>query len=525
MKISKVAEMRAMDKKAIEDFGIPEIILMDNAGLAFYAVLSKQSVIAGRVFVIVCGIGNNGGDGLVIARKIHSNGGRVKIIFLGDPTKFKDASKSNYEICKRIPLDMNVIMDDSDAVPAIFGECDVIIDAIFGTGLTREVEGFYAKVIQLINSSRKTIFSVDVPSGINGDTGQIMGIAVQADCTVTFGLPKIGNILFPGADLCGQLFVSHISFPPTLYESESLKIESNPNIDLPIRKVDGHKGTFGQALFIAGAENYYGAPYFAALSFLKAGGGYSRLASPKSITPFIANKGSEIVFLPMDETPSGSISYGNKSIILEISKKMQIVVIGPGLSLQDETQQLIRELVREIPVPLIIDGDGISAISDELSCIAGREAQTILTPHSGEMARISKSSVPEIKSNKIEILQRTCADLRAIIVLKGAHTLIGHPDGKVYVNLSGNSGMATAGSGDVLTGIIAAMYGLGLPISKAVSKGVFIHGLSGDLAAGDIGEDGITAQDILEYVPMAVRLDRKGLENTYRKRYKIPVIL
>jgi NAD(P)H-hydrate epimerase len=227
----------------------------------------------------------------------------------------------------------------------------------------------------------------------------------------------------------------------------------------------------------------------------------------------------------MDETSSRSISYKNKPVILDICKKMQIAVIGPGLSMQEETQQLIRELVHEIPVPLIIDGDGISAISEDISCLDGRKAETILTPHPGEMARISKSSVLEINSNRIEILQKTCTDLHTIIVLKGAHSLIGYPGGKVYVNLSGNSGMATAGSGDVLTGIIAAMYGLGLPISKAVSKGVFIHGLSGDLAADDIGEDGITAQDILEYVPLALKLDRKGVENKYHQRYKIPVVL
>ncbi|MCJ7624644.1 MAG: NAD(P)H-hydrate dehydratase [Anaerolineaceae bacterium] len=525
MKISKVLEMRAMDQSAIEEYGIREEILMENAGLAFYAVLSKKLDIKGRGFLIFCGIGNNGGDGLVIARKIHSNGGHVKIILLGDPEKFQGASKTNYEICKKISLDMRVINDNMDVISTLLSNCDVIIDAIFGTGLSRNVEGFHKQVILSINSSKKTVFSVDIPSGINGDNGLIMGVAIRANCTVAFGLPKVGNMLFPGAGLCGQLFVAHISFPPSLYEAESLKIETNPSFDLPPRKVNGHKGTFGQALFIAGAENYYGAPYFAALSFLKAGGGYSRLASPKSITPFIANKGSEIVFLPMNETSSGSISYSNKLRLLEISTKMQIVVIGPGLSLQNETQQLVRELVREIPVPLIIDGDGINAICDDLNCVLGRKAETILTPHPGEMSRIFKSSVSEIKSNRIEILQKTCSDLNAIILLKDAHTLIGYPDGKVYINLSGNSGMATAGSGDVLTGIIAAMYGLGLSISEAASKGVFIHGLSGDLAAGEIGEDGITAQDILEFVPKAVKLDRNGSEDLYRQRYDIPVIL
>jgi NAD(P)H-hydrate epimerase len=304
-----------------------------------------------------------------------------------------------------------------------------------------------------------------------------------------------------------------------MYERDSMKIEINDTQRLPARDQDGHKGDFGEVLFVAGAESYFGAPYFAALSFLKAGGGYSRLAAPRSITPFIANKGSEIVFVPQKTTGAGSICIENKDSLAALSEKMDMVVLGPGLSLDEETRQLARELAKEINKPLLIDGDGITALCEDLDIIKQRTGETILTPHLGEMSRITKMPVGHIDAGKIETIRQTAEELNAIIVLKGAHSLIGYPDEKVFINLSGNSGMATAGSGDVLTGTIAAMFGLGLPVQEAVRKGVFIHGFSGDLAAEEIGEDGITAQDILDYLPLAVKMDRQGLNKTFRDRY------
>jgi NAD(P)H-hydrate epimerase len=417
-----------------------------------------------------------------------------------------------------MPIEIKEIQG-TDSIRGDVFHSHAIVDAIFGTGLTREVGGIYSDVIELINKSGKTVFSADIPSGVAGDTGKIKGVAIKADYTVTYGLPKIGNMLYPGFEQCGKLYVTHISFPPYLYDSEDLRVEINHTARLPARDKDGHKGSFGQALFIAGGSSYFGAPYFAALSFLKAGGGYSRLAAPRSVTPFIANRGNEIVFVPQEETSSGSISLQNKDALVELSEAMDMVVLGPGLSLDEETQQLVRELTKEIKKPLLIDGDGITALCKDLQIIKKREAETILTPHPGEMSRITGKSIKEIDHNKIPILQRSSKDLNAIIVLKGAHSLVGYPDGKVFINVSGNSGMATAGSGDVLTGTIAAMYGLGLSLEDAVGKGVFIHGFSGDLASDDIGEDGITAQDILDYLPLALKLMREGLLKTFKDRY------
>ncbi len=352
------------------------------------------------------------------------------------------------------------------------------------------------------------MLSLDIPSGIDGDSGQVLGAAVQANMTVTFGLPKTGNLLYPGYAHGGKLYCSHISFPPELYNRQDIRVETNNPLALPPRKGDTHKGACGKVLFIAGSASYLGAPYFAAQSFLKSGGGLSFLATPEKVIPAIGKKGREIVFLPQKGTAEGSIALDNKKFLLDYSRQVDLVVIGPGLSLHPETQRLVRDLVPAIRKPIVIDGDGLTAVAEDLSVLKGRKAPTILTPHPGEMCRLAKTNPEDLQSKRIEILQKTGRELKSVIVLKGAHSLIGFPDGRVYINLSGNAGMATAGSGDVLTGVIAAMYGLGFSAENALRMGVFAHGLAGDLAAGSAGEDGLVAGDIMAALPGALKLLR-----------------
>jgi NAD(P)H-hydrate epimerase len=516
--------MRDLDRSAFETYDIPEELLMENAGLAVYRVLERELGIAGKTFVVCCGVGNNGGDGLVIARQLHANGASVKVSVLGDTSKFRGAAQLNLQIVSRLPVALTI----APALPALqqdMAQCDVIVDALFGTGLSRQVEGLYREVIEQINASGKPVLSVDIPSGVHGETGQVMGTAVRAQYTVTFGLPKPGNLLFPGYELGGKLYVSHISFPPAMYTAATFKLAINHPLPLPVRSKTAHKGSMGDVLFIAGAARYFGAPVLAALSFLKGGGGYSRLATPAAKVPFLAVKGSEIVFLPQRETDAGSISLANKPALLQLAAGVDMVVLGPGLSLQADTQQLVRELVRDLKTPLLLDGDGITAVCQHLDVLRQREAATILTPHLGEMARLTALRVGDIDVNKIDILQQTARDLGAFIVLKGAHSLIGSPDERVRINMSGNAGMATAGAGDVLTGTIAAMYGLGLALPDAVSMGVFVHGLAGDLAATQLGEDGMTAQDILRYLPSAVKTVREGLPPDLQERYAGAIVV
>lgn len=524
MKVGSVGQMREMDRRASESLGISEELLMENAGQAACQVLFREFGISGRRHVIFCGTGNNGGDGLVVARHILSGGGTPRVLLVGDPERFCGAAKTNLDIVRRLPIEVKRVKEISTVRSSVI-HSDGIVDALFGTGLDRAVDGLYRDVIEMINVSGKPVLSLDIPSGVNGETGEVMGAAVRADHTVTFGLPKIGNMLYPGCDLCGTLHLCRISFPPSLCDDETIRIEINGFIPLPPRERTAHKGSVGDVLFIAGADGYYGAPYFAAMSFLKAGGGYARLAAPRSMTPFLATRGSEIVFVPQAETAAGSLALQNRGALLALAGRADMVVIGPGLSLADETQELIRELAAAIEKPLLIDGDGITALAGSPEILRGRRAPTVLTPHPGEMSRIAGISVSGVEKQRIPILRKTAGDLQAWIVLKGARSLIGTPEGKIFINLSGNPGMATAGSGDVLTGTIAAMAGLGLPLEEAVRKGVFIHGLSGDLAAVDKGEDGITAQDVLNYLPYALKQDREGLDESLAERYAGPAIV
>lgn len=517
MKVTSVSEMKSLDNRAVKEYGIPELILMENAGNSVFYVIQKEFGIKDKKFLILCGSGNNGGDGMVVGRKILSNGGKVVLVLLSDEVNLKGITKKNYEILRNSGIEIRN-KPHLKNIESLIKESDIIVDGMLGTGLRGNLEGTYREVIQLVNNSDKPIVSIDIPSGVNGDTGEIMGEALKSDFTITFGLPKIGNVLYPGAECCGKLIVSHISFPPTLYEDNSLKISINELIPLKERGKDTHKGSFGKVLFISGSKKYLGAPYFSAQSFLKAGGGLSYLATPKSISSFIASKGSEIVLFPQEETGSGSISYNNKRELLNFIDNVDFVVLGPGLSLENETCKLVRELGDKIKKPLLIDGDGLTALKDHLSIVKNRKYPTILTPHPGEFGRLINKNIEEIKKNRIKIIMDSAKEYDCIIVLKGAHSLIGCPDGRIFVNITGNPGMATAGSGDVLTGTIAALFGIfqnqkeTSALEYGIRMGVLIHGYSGDLASKEIGEDGIIAGDILRHVPKAMKIYRENPE-------------
>ena len=524
MHVCTVQQMRDMDQTAIEKRGIPELILMENAGLAAYRVLSKRYGTTGRQTLICCGAGNNGGDGFVVARKILSDGGHPVVLLLGDPARYHGAARTNFDILSRLGIEIAAFTDLA-AAHALIRQADLIVDGIFGTGLSKPVGGHYAEVIDLINAAGKPVLSLDIPSGINGDSGQVMGVAVKADVTVTFGLPKVGNLLYPGCGHGGECFVTRISFPPDLTRASELQIAVNQPPPLPERNPAGHKGTFGDVLFVAGAAGYYGAPYLAAMAFLKAGGGYSRLAAPASVVPVIAARGHEIVYHPQAETASGSIAYGNKTDLEERIRRADMLVMGPGLSLDPETARLVADLTESTDIPLLLDGDALTILSETPERIARRRSPTALTPHMGEMARLTGMTIGDLQDDPIGQLQQAARRFQAMIVLKGASSLIGRPDGQIHINRSGSHGMATAGSGDVLAGTIAAMYGLGLPFEDAVCKGVFVHGLAGELAAAASGDDGLTAGQILDYLPPAVLKDRNAADDANFARYWGPRVV
>jgi hydroxyethylthiazole kinase-like uncharacterized protein yjeF len=515
MKIASIDQMRVLDKQAASRFGIPEQLLMENAGAAAAIVLQKKYDPQVNRFLIICGSGNNGGDGLVVARKLHSNLAQVEVVIFGSPAKYHGAALQNYHIVKKLKI--KVIENPGIQVfRRMITASDVLVDALFGTGLDREVGGIYRDVIQAINKSRRPVASLDIPSGVGGNTGQLMGVAIKAEITITFGLPKYGNLLYPGCQNGGRLWVTHISFPPEMYNTPSIRVETNDPVLLPPRPEDAHKGSCGKVLFISGAANYLGAPYFAASAFLRTGGGLAYLATPEQVAPFIGTQGHEIVFVPQKATQAGTIARTNLDSLLKFSEQVDMVVLGPGLSLETETQNLVRDLVVRLNKPLLIDGDGLTAVAYDPGLLKKRKAPTVLTPHPGEMARLMTGrKISEESTDRIGLLKEQAKNLASIIVLKGAHTLIGYPDGAIRINMSGNAGMATAGSGDVLTGVIAGLFGIGCDFNEAVRMGVFIHGLAGDIAAQNVGEDGLIAGDILASIAPAM----KRMRNEFRLVY------
>jgi len=508
MRVCSVDEMRNLDRAAITTYGIPGAFLMENAGEAVYfAILSElcaENDLHGRRFTVLCGGGHNGGDGFVVARKLRSSGAEVRVIILSDPSGYDEAPTLHLEMVRTMEIPI-AVKPPMEQIEESLSWSHIIVDAMLGTGLSREVGGIYREVIEKVNATPRAVVAVDIPSGVDGNTGRIQGVAVEADITVTFGLPKRGNLLYPGYELGGDLFVTHISFPPELWDDSDITLATNEPSPLPSRRPDGHKGSFGDVLFVAGADGYYGAPALSALAHLRAGGGYARLAAPRSVVPYLATIAPEVVFVPQPETPSGALSLEGFRRLLDLAGQLDFTVIGPGLSLHKETQELVRRLVAAIPGPVLVDGDGLTAVAADVDLLRKRPAgSTVLTPHPGEMARLTGLGTAEILADPIPVVERTAQDLGAFVVLKGAHSLIGAPDGRVLINGSGNSGMATAGSGDVLTGTISALFGLGLELEAAVRTGVFLHGHAGDLAAAEGGEDGITARSIAGALPAAV---------------------
>lgn len=523
VKVCSVADIRRMDELASSKFGINSLLLMEDAGSAIFSLIKEKIGVYGRNFLIIAGTGNNGGDALVSARRLHAYGGNVRVIVVGDPSKYRDPSKQNYELINSLGVKCTVVKEvkDLDVVKDWLTWCEVVVVGLIGIGLKGEVSGIYKDVINLINKyCDKMVVSVDIPSGICADTGNVRGAAVKSRYTITFGNPKFGNVLYPGYYYGGELYVSRLSYPPELYDSEDIRAELNVPTQLPERVRWGHKGTFGKFLAVSGSKYYYGAPYYVSYSFLKAGGGYSRLAAPKSIIPYIASRCSEVVYIPLDETSEGSISMNNYDYILSIieSYDIDVVALGPGTSTNSETQQLLLNLISAIEKPLIIDGDGITALAKDVDRVKNRKSPTVITPHLIEFSRLTGLGLKEILEDAPNNLRRACRELNVYIVLKGAHTLIGNPYGYLFINMSGNPGMAKAGSGDILTGTIAAMYGIGLKdFEEAVRMGVFIHGLAGDIAAEDLGEDGVTPEDILSYLPKATKLLREDIKTVIDK--------
>lgn len=511
MKIATAKEMQLIDKKAIYEYGIPGIVLMENAAIqvvkdmeARYGDLSKKRII------VVCGKGNNGGDGFAIARHLMNRGAKVSAYLLAEESLIEGDPLINLVIFKKMGGEIHDSRSfDLKGMKNSLSHTEIIVDAIFGTGLSTDVKGLHADVISLINSIGKPIVSVDIPSGISSDTGKVLGVAVRAEMTVTFALPKIGLLIYPGVEYVGELKIVDVSIPNGMKEigliqTNLMTIEEMKDV-IPDRMADSHKGSFGHVAIIAGSVGRTGAAAMASQASLKVGAGLVSLAIPSSLNPILSQKLTEVMTFPLPEEPEGFIGSRAEEQILEFLSAKDVVAIGPGISTNKETQELIRRLGGKISLPMVIDADGINAFIGHTDILKGIDVPIVITPHPGEMARLLGVSPSDVQQDRIGIARRFSTEYHLYLVLKGARTIVAEPSGAVYINPTGNPGMSTAGTGDILTGIIAGLIAQHSDVGKAVRFGVFLHGLAGDQAAKKKGEIGMIAGDLMDMIPEAIK--------------------
>jgi NAD(P)H-hydrate epimerase len=514
--VFSAAEMRALDGRAIRELGIPGPRLMDNAGSAAAALIARWlAPIRGRAVVVVCGKGNNGGDGFVVARRLRARGAAVRVFLVAGRAEVQgDAAAALGRWRGRVEEIRSE--RDLDALARALGRADAVVDALLGTGLTGAARGLVAASITRINeecASRPSraavpVFALDLPSGLSADHGGLLGPTIRATRTVTFAGLKRSLLLHPAAAAAGPVEIAPIGISPeeTRRGITTWRLEADDaRAHFPPRAADAHKGRFGHLLVVAGSLGKTGAAVLAGRAALRAGVGLCTIAAPASQQPVIAAQAPEYMTEPLPETAAGSVSGKAKERILELARRMDAVALGPGLSLDPETQELARALILEVPRPLVADADALTALAGHLDLLRRAAGPRALTPHPGEMARMLGLDIAAVQADRLEITRRVSREHGAALALKGAGTVIGGPDGHVAVNATGNPGLAKGGSGDVLTGVVGALLARGVEPAAALRAGCYVHGLAGDLAAQVLGETAMIAGDVIEHLPAALR--------------------
>ncbi|MBI3929414.1 MAG: NAD(P)H-hydrate dehydratase [Armatimonadetes bacterium] len=505
MKVVTGEQMAAIDRQAIEELGIPGVVLMESAGRAVAGYCLEQARSGGPVGIL-CGPGNNGGDGFVVARTLSNHGVPSQVFLLGRRDSLRGDALSNFRLLGHtdVPVQEVTEADLSSLEPRLPG-CRLLVDALFGTGLTREVSGYRRAAIELMNRSGIPIVAVDIPSGIDSATGGVLGAAVRATLTVTLGLPKLGLLLDPGASHAGRLVVAEIGFPRALLEHPGLPGELLDSALaaqlLPLRPRDAHKGSCGRALLVAGSSRYPGAAGLACLGCLRSGAGLVTLATPSSVRGLLMSRVLESLTLPLDYAGS-SLTPSALEQLREQARLADAIGLGPGLG--EDNLEGAREIMQSADKPLVIDADALRLLT-ELKPIS---ASQVVTPHPGEMARMLGISAAEVQADRPRWAVAAARRFGAVAVLKGATTVVAHPDGRFWLNTSGNPALAQGGTGDVLAGMITALIAQGGSPLAAALCGVHLHGLAADLAARQIGPVGIAASTLAEFVPPAVRVLR-----------------
>jgi len=512
MKILTSAEMREIDRKTIEEIGIPGAVLMENAGIRIAkAIAERFPCLAEERIVVVAGKGNNGGDGLVAARHLSCLGADPKVFLLASGGELRGDAALNYAIVKKLGLDVAETPTAEawkKARPEL-SRASIIVDAIFGTGLQKAAGGVFAAAIEDINRAPGYKIAVDLPSGLSSDTPNLIGPAVRADWTIALAALKISHVLPPAEEDVGGLEVVGIGIPEALFDDPGLKLSFLEAKDvapfLKKRKRDTHKGTYGHVLILSGSRGKTGAATLAGRAALRMGAGLVTLGTPAGCLPAIGRRTPELMVEPLPETPVGTLSEEAAGRILDLARGKGGVLIGPGLATHPSTARLLAKILPEFRVPLVIDADGLNIIAENLSLLGRLRAPAVLTPHPGEFARLTGISAREILERRLETASEFAVKHRVVLVLKGYRTLIAGADGRVKINATGNPGMATGGSGDVLSGMIASLIVQEKDLLGATAAAVYVHGLSGDIGASKIGERPLIAGDLIKYLPAAVR--------------------
>ncbi len=510
MKVVTSGEMKEIDRKAMKDFSIPGLLLMENAGIQIAQKVGEMLKGVNNPSVcVISGKGNNGGDGFVAARHLRKAGIETSIFLVGRKREVKGDARKNLNIADSLGLPV-LEVSNRGALRKMKSEletCSLAVDAIVGTGGKERMKGLLADAITAVAECGKPVVCVDIPSGLNADNGIPLGVCVRASVTVTFGLPKVGLLLYPGADFAGDVTVADIGLPDKLLIDKRLHVNLIEGKEvaalLPARPASAHKGTMGHVLVLAGSSGYTGAAVLASMGALRSGCGLVTLGVPRSLNPIFEIKLTEVITRPLPETEATTLGLESEDDIVDIIGNVDALAVGPGLGRHPETAALIRKLMMIVGIPMVIDADGLSILEGDLSLLSKRQAPTVITPHPAEMGRLLGVPTSEIQANRIKSARDLAVKHKTITVLKGARTIIAAGDGSVFINPTGNPGMATAGVGDVLTGIVASLIGQGLDPLDAAKVGVYLHGLAGDAASSSKGEESLIATDILNSLPQA----------------------
>ncbi len=511
--------MKRYDEYAISTWGIPSAVLMENAGRSTYRRMLEMYLRSGNRVAVMAGRGNNGGDGFVIARYAHRDGFPTNVFLLGAPDSLKGDAKLNMELYLSMGGAMVAVGDSPARAAEGIRESDVIVDAIFGTGLTKEVSGVEAAVIEEINRSGKTVIAVDIPSGLDGTSGRPLGVAVRATHTYTYGHPKLGQLLHPGVSYRGRLTVVDISLP--VAAASQIGVDAHVVDGEMLRAIfrrrppEAHKGMFGSVAVIAGSAGKTGAAVMATTAVLKIGAGLVTLVIPGSLNNIAASKLTEAMTYPVDDQGGGTFLLSSYRAIRDFAEDKEVVVVGPGIGRAPETMALVRKLYGDLDASFVIDADGIGAFEGHADLFRKGEGRAIFTPHPGEFGRLAGVSPKDVNRDRLDRGRRFVKEHGVGLVLKGAPTITFSPDGEAFVNPTGNPALSKGGSGDVLTGFIGGLKGQGYTLTESGFFGAYLHGYIADTWAGEFSDMDLMAQDVISGTGAAIRDIRNGTDRIY----------